>query len=93
MFDITNSRIDPAAPHRTNEAGHFHLKPSRKGRAAQGARRLDMSCSHQYSPTSSANGDRAGLAVQRGSSAWIGVRREGGATRVVMVNGLTVDSN
>jgi beta-xylosidase len=39
------------------------------------------------------DGDRAGLALLRDSSAWIGVRRDGGATRVVMVNGLTMDSN
>ncbi|CAM5321150.1 hypothetical protein SALBM311S_05790 [Streptomyces alboniger] len=39
------------------------------------------------------NGDRAGLALLRDSSAWIGVRRDGGATRVVMVNGLTMDGN
>ncbi|MEH0580989.1 glycoside hydrolase family 43 protein [Streptomyces sp. B21-108] len=39
------------------------------------------------------DGDRAGLALLRDSSAWIGVKRDGGATRVVMVNGLTMDSN
>ncbi|MFJ8713604.1 glycoside hydrolase 43 family protein [Streptomyces violaceus] len=39
------------------------------------------------------DGDRAGLALLRDSSAWIGVKREGGATRVVMVNGLTMDGN
>lgn len=39
------------------------------------------------------DGDRAGLALLRDSSAWIGVRRDGGATRVVMVNGLTMDSS
>ncbi|WP_405609499.1 glycoside hydrolase 43 family protein [Streptomyces sp. NBC_00076] len=39
------------------------------------------------------DGDRAGLALLRDSSAWIGVRRDGGATRVVMVNGLTMDGN
>ncbi|WEH12833.1 glycoside hydrolase 43 family protein [Streptomyces sp. VNUA24] len=38
-------------------------------------------------------GDRAGLALLRNSSAWIGVKRDGGATRVVMVNGLTMDSS
>ncbi|MFF5757720.1 glycoside hydrolase 43 family protein [Streptomyces longwoodensis] len=39
------------------------------------------------------NGDRAGLALLRDASAWIGVRRDGDATRVVMVNGLTMDSS
>jgi beta-xylosidase len=39
------------------------------------------------------DGDRAGLAMLRQSSAWIGVKRDGGANRVVMVNGLTMDSN
>lgn len=37
------------------------------------------------------NGDRAGLALLRDSSAWIGVTREGSTTRVVMVDGLTMD--
>jgi hypothetical protein len=37
------------------------------------------------------NGDRAGLAVFRNSSAWIGIKRDNGATRVVMTNGLTMD--
>ena len=40
-----------------------------------------------------ANGDRAGLAMLRDSSAWIGVRRDNGTTRVVMTNGLTMDSS
>jgi beta-xylosidase len=39
------------------------------------------------------DGDRAGLAMLRDSSAWIGVRRDGGATRVVMTNGLTMNSS
>ena len=39
------------------------------------------------------DGDRAGLALLRDSSAWIGVKRDNGATRVVMTNGLTMDSN
>jgi beta-xylosidase len=39
------------------------------------------------------DGDRTGLAMLRDSSAWIGVRRDGSATRVVMVNGLTMDSS
>ena len=38
------------------------------------------------------DGDVAGLALLRDSSAWIGVKQGGGATRVVMVNGLTMDS-
>ncbi|WBB61834.1 glycoside hydrolase 43 family protein [Streptomyces sp. WMMC500] len=40
-----------------------------------------------------ADGDRAGLAVLRDSSAWIGLKRDGGTTRVVMVDGLTMDGN
>ncbi|GAA4309775.1 family 43 glycosylhydrolase [Streptomyces venetus] len=39
------------------------------------------------------DGDRAGLALLRDSSAWIGVKRDGGATRVVMVDGLTMDGS
>ncbi|MCQ8186745.1 glycoside hydrolase family 43 protein [Streptomyces rugosispiralis] len=39
------------------------------------------------------DGDRAGLALLRDSSAWIGVKRDGGASRVVMVSGLTMDGN
>ncbi|ASW57725.1 RICIN domain-containing protein [Plantactinospora sp. KBS50] len=39
------------------------------------------------------DGDRAGLAMLRDSSAWIGVRRDSGQTRVAMVDGLTMDSN
>ncbi|WP_329101946.1 family 43 glycosylhydrolase [Micromonospora sp. NBC_01699] len=39
------------------------------------------------------DGDRTGLAVLRNSSAWIGVRRDNGTTRLVMQNGLTMDSN
>ncbi|MGC0327431.1 beta-xylosidase [Streptomyces sp. SAI-170] len=39
------------------------------------------------------DGDRAGLALLRDSSAWIGVKRDGGAARVAMVSGLTMDSN
>jgi beta-xylosidase len=38
------------------------------------------------------DGDRAGLALLRQSSAWIGVRRDAGVSRVVMVNGLSMDS-
>jgi beta-xylosidase len=40
-----------------------------------------------------ANGDRAGLALLRDSSAWIGVKRDNGANRVVMTNGLTMNSS
>ncbi|MEU4690034.1 RICIN domain-containing protein [Actinoplanes sp. NPDC023714] len=40
-----------------------------------------------------ADGDRAGLAMLRDSSAWIGVRKENGATRVSMTNGLTMNSS
>lgn len=39
------------------------------------------------------DGDRAGLALLRDSSAWIGLSRENGATRVVMTNGLTMNSS
>jgi len=40
-----------------------------------------------------ADGDRAGLAMLRDSSAYIGLRRDNGSTRVVMVNGLTMNSS
>ncbi|GAA4673161.1 family 43 glycosylhydrolase [Phytohabitans rumicis] len=40
-----------------------------------------------------AGGDRAGLAMLRDSSAWIGVKRDNGATRVAMTTGLTMDSS
>jgi beta-xylosidase len=39
------------------------------------------------------DGDRAGLALLRNQSAWIGVKRDNGASRVVMTNGLTMDDN
>jgi beta-xylosidase len=39
------------------------------------------------------NGDVAGLAAWRDSSAYIGIKRAPGGDRVVMVNGLTLDSN
>jgi len=39
------------------------------------------------------NGDRAGLAMLRDSSAWIGVRKDNGATRVSMTNGLTMSTS
>ncbi|WP_031169390.1 family 43 glycosylhydrolase [Streptosporangium roseum] len=38
------------------------------------------------------NGDRSGLAMLRDSSAWIGVKRDNGTDRVVMTNGLTMNS-
>ncbi|MBN2803085.1 MAG: family 43 glycosylhydrolase, partial [Deltaproteobacteria bacterium] len=40
-----------------------------------------------------ADGDRAGLAVFRQTSAWVGVKRTGGSNSVVMTNGLTMDNN
>jgi beta-xylosidase len=39
------------------------------------------------------DGDRSGLAMLRQSSAWIGVKRDNGANRVVMTNGLTMNSS
>ncbi|GIF27166.1 family 43 glycosylhydrolase [Actinoplanes utahensis] len=39
-----------------------------------------------------ADGDRAGLAMLRDSSAWIGIRKDNGATRVSMTNGLTMNT-
>jgi beta-xylosidase len=39
------------------------------------------------------DGDRAGLALLRDSSAWIGVKRDNGATRLVMDTGLTMDGS
>lgn len=38
------------------------------------------------------DGDRSGLALLRDSSAWIGLKRDNGTTRVVMVNGITMDA-
>jgi len=40
-----------------------------------------------------ADGDRAGLAMLRQSSAWIGVVRSGGTNRVVMTDGLTMNGS
>lgn len=40
-----------------------------------------------------ADGDRSGLAMLRQSSAWIGVVRSGGTSRVVMTDGLTMNSS
>lgn len=39
------------------------------------------------------DGDRAGLALLRDSSAWVGVVRENGALRVAMEDGLTMDEH
>jgi beta-xylosidase len=39
------------------------------------------------------DGDMAGLALFRNSSAWIGIKRASGATKVAMVNGLTMDGS
>ena len=38
------------------------------------------------------DGDMAGLALFRDSSAWIGIKRASGSARVVMVNNLTMDA-
>jgi beta-xylosidase len=40
-----------------------------------------------------ADGDRAGLAMLRDSSAWIGVRRDNGAYRVAMTDNLTMNGS
>ncbi|MFB9364497.1 glycoside hydrolase family 43 protein, partial [Actinoplanes nipponensis] len=40
-----------------------------------------------------ANGDRAGLAMLRDQSAWIGIRKDNGATRVSMTNGLSMSTS
>jgi beta-xylosidase len=40
-----------------------------------------------------ADGDRAGLVMLRDTSAWIGVRKDNGATRVSMTNGLTMNTS
>ncbi|MEV6212988.1 family 43 glycosylhydrolase [Kitasatospora sp. NPDC051914] len=39
------------------------------------------------------DGDRAGLAMLRDSSAWIGLKRDNGTTRLVMTNGLAMDAS
>ena len=39
------------------------------------------------------DGDRAGLALFRDLSAWVGVRRDGGATRVAFVNNINMNSS
>lgn len=43
--------------------------------------------------TAMKDGDRAGLALLRNSSAWIGVKKAGGTATIVMVNGLTMDGS
>jgi beta-xylosidase len=40
-----------------------------------------------------ANGDRSGLAMLRDQSAWIGVRKDNGTTRVSMTNGLSMSTS
>ncbi|SNY74033.1 family 43 glycosylhydrolase [Paractinoplanes atraurantiacus] len=47
----------------------------------------------QLNYASMANGDRAGLAMLRDQSAWIGVRKDNGATRVSMTNGLSMSTS
>jgi hypothetical protein len=39
------------------------------------------------------DGDRSGLAMFRDSSAWIGIKRDNGATRLVMENNITMDGS
>ncbi|MFI5934153.1 family 43 glycosylhydrolase [Actinoplanes sp. NPDC051494] len=40
-----------------------------------------------------ADGDRSGLAMLRDQSAWVGVRKDNGVTRVSMTNGLTMSTS
>jgi beta-xylosidase len=47
----------------------------------------------ELDPSAMANGDRAGLAMLRDASAWIGLRRDNGVTRLSMTDGLTMDSS
>jgi beta-xylosidase len=47
----------------------------------------------QLDYTSMTNGDRAGLAMLRDQSAWIGIRKDNGTTRVSMTTGLTMSTN
>jgi beta-xylosidase len=47
----------------------------------------------ELDPSAMANGDRAGLAMLRDVSAWIGLRRDNGVTRLSMTDGLTMDAN
>lgn len=55
------------------------------GPSSTGTIELDIGAMH--------DGDIAGLALLRDSSAWVGIKKAGGAARLVMVNGLTMDSN
>ncbi|MFF0867049.1 RICIN domain-containing protein [Nonomuraea sp. NPDC003560] len=47
----------------------------------------------ELDPSQMADGDRAGLAMLRDQSAWIGVKRDNGVNRVVMTNGLTMNGS
>ncbi|MGW2218237.1 RICIN domain-containing protein [Nonomuraea sp. NPDC001684] len=47
----------------------------------------------ELDPSQMADGDRAGLAMLRDQSAWIGVKRDNGVSRVVMTNGLTMNGS
>ena len=47
----------------------------------------------ELDPSAMANGDRAGLAMLRDASAWIGLRRDNGVTRLSMTDGLTMDAS
>jgi len=38
-------------------------------------------------------GDRAGLAMLRDSSAWVGIKNDGGTFRICMINGLSMNSD
>ncbi|EEB98053.1 hypothetical protein MPER_02504 [Moniliophthora perniciosa FA553] len=40
-----------------------------------------------------ADGDRAGISMLRDVSAWIGVKQTGSTKEIVMVNGMTMDTN
>lgn len=44
-------------------------------------------------PANMADGDRAGLALFRDVTGWVGVRNDGGALSVAMVTGVDLDSN
>ncbi|HEU5129252.1 MAG TPA: family 43 glycosylhydrolase [Glycomyces sp.] len=46
----------------------------------------------EIDPAEMRDGDRAGLAMLRDSSAWIGLRRDDGVTRIAMTDGLTMDA-
>jgi beta-xylosidase len=47
----------------------------------------------EIDPGGMRDGDRAGLAMLRDFSAWIGLRRDNGVTRISMVDGLAMDGN